>query len=208
MKYKALIPCAGYGTRMGVLATQSKELLPDPNTGKPLIEYYLDICKANNISPLVITRRDKHDLISYLNTNNIEYTTVTPKGEWPDTLLSTIDKWDDNNFLFLPDTRFEGKNVIQDMKNSLALGAKSCFAIHEVADVSKWGSVEKYSITEKPDKKEPGWAWGIAAFNKVEGEAWLEFMRFRGHSFHLKDSSFVYLDKFVDITRSGVLEKY
>jgi dTDP-glucose pyrophosphorylase len=208
MNYKALLPCAGYGTRMNMLPTHSKELLPDPNTGKPLIEYHLDICAQHDITPLVITRADKQDLISYLNSNGVDYITITPEGEWPNTLLASYNHWDDKNFLLLPDTRFEGHNVIPLMKKNLELGAKTCFAVHEVADVSKWGQVVNYSVIEKPKDTNPGYAWGVAAFNKEEGQKWLEAMTIRNHPFQLENSSFVFLDKFVDITRTGVLEKY
>ena len=206
--YKALIPAAGYGTRMNLLPTQAKEMLLDPNTGVPLIQYHLDVCKEHNIIPHVITRKDKHDLISYLTEHNIEYSLNAPEGEWPHAILSSYEFWGDKNFLFLPDTRFEGKNVINDMKNSIDLGANSCFAIHQVDDVSKWGQVVDYSVIEKPKNNTSGWAWGIAAFNKQSGKAWLETMNTRNKPYYLLNSSFVYMDKFVDITRAGVLERY
>ena len=48
---KALIPCAGFGTRMRMAPHQAKELIPD-ETGAPTIEWSLNICKENNIDPI------------------------------------------------------------------------------------------------------------------------------------------------------------
>ena len=55
---KALIPCAGFGTRMRMAPHQAKELIPD-ETGAPTIEWSLNICKENNIDPIIITRPEK-----------------------------------------------------------------------------------------------------------------------------------------------------
>src|SRR6266850_3092271 len=103
---RAIIPCAGFGTRVGMKSNQSKELLPDSNN-KPLIQYSLDICRLYQIDPLVILREEKKDLQEYLKKEKVNYITIKPEGEWYDTVLKSQGHWDENNVLMLPDTKFD-----------------------------------------------------------------------------------------------------
>ena len=47
-RYTAIIPCAGFGTRMKMLPHQAKELLLDED-GNVTIDWSLSICKRYNI---------------------------------------------------------------------------------------------------------------------------------------------------------------
>ena len=64
---RVIIPAAGFGTRVSCAVDESKEMLPDPVNGRPLIAYSLDICFDLGINPIVITRPEKRDLISYIS---------------------------------------------------------------------------------------------------------------------------------------------
>ncbi len=134
-----IIPCAGYGTRMNMPIGQSKELLLD-KAGNHLIEFYLNHCPHFNITPLVITRKEKTDLIAYCESNHIETLIIEPKGEWNDTVLASSLLWDEDNILVLPDTRFNSpRTAISDIKKGLELGNQAVIGLHKVDDVSKWG---------------------------------------------------------------------
>ena len=202
---RALLPCAGLGSRMNMDYNKSKEMLLDAQ-GKPLIQHHLDLCTKYELSPLVITRAEKVDLIDHCLSQKVNVLLIQPKGEWMDTLLASTKMWENDNILLLPDTRFSPDSIIGDVKNSLALGNLSVLALHQVDDVSKWGSVKNYTIVEKKSSIDKGWAWGIMGFKKSEGIRLLEGMRKKGVPISLKDSGFVYLDSFKDVTRTGILE--
>lgn len=200
---KAIIPCAGFGTRVNMKPDESKEMLILKNGTKPIIEYSLSLCKQYNLDPVVITREEKQDLIQYLEKNHpeVEIVIVEPKGEWPDTLLAAHKSWGSNNILILPDTRFSDSNVILDMVEGLELGNRSVLALHYVDDIRKWGSVKNYHVTEKSQTKEDGLAWGLIAFTYLGGLEMFKALSKRNEPFCLTNAGFVYLDSFEDITR-------
>ncbi len=205
MKYKCIIPCAGYGTRMNMSSNESKEMLLD-STGKPLIQYSLDICKKYGLDPLIITRAEKETLVSHCLDQGADVLTIKPQGEWMDTILASSAMWENDNIVLLPDTRFSPEKIVGDVKNSLDLGALSVLALHKVDDVSKWGSVEHYRVVEKTNVVDKGWAWGIMGFKKAEGMRLLEGMRKKGFPMFLNNASFLFLDSFKDVTRTGKIE--
>lgn len=198
-----IIPCAGLGTRMSMPYNKSKEMLPDPNEyDKPIIQYSIDLCNKYGIEPLVITRKDKTDLISYLNDNNIKYIIVKDTPEWPNTILAAEEHWHSDNILILPDTRFSPENVLSDIKHSLELERSVVFALHKVEDVSKWGEIKAFTYCEKPMNKEPGWVWGLIGFKKWAGKQLFIDMSVRGvKNNHMDYDNFLFLDSFKDITR-------
>lgn len=198
---KAIIPCAGYGTRVGMRPDQSKEMLPDANhKGKPLIQWCLDICKAFNIEPLVITRKEKKDLRQYLFNAGVKFIDIKVEREWADSILKSKDHWDEQNILILPDTRFDRIRCIEDIQRGLSLGNKAVLALHEVTDPDKWGIVKDYMMYEKPDLTGKQWAWGLIGFTKFEGECIFTGMRDEGY-FYLEHTGFTFLNKFEDLTR-------
>jgi len=209
-KVRGIIPCAGYGTRMGMEDHQSKEMLIDPITRDEMIQWSLDRCKENDIVPLVITRKEKVTLITYCEHRNIELLIIEPEGEWPNTILKSKDLWFDSNILFLPDTRFSPTSKLRIMKDYLdRVGYDYAIALHSVADMSKWCVVENDYIIEKPTVNGWGLGMGVIGWNKNTGQALFETLATRNKGFKLtEETMYCYLDKFVDITRTGLLETY
>lgn len=204
---RCIIPAAGYGTRVGMKPNQSKEMLPDPGYKRqPIIQYSLDLCKAFNMDPIVITREDKKDLRQYLYDNQIEEQLIDVKGEWDQTVLASQIHWYENNMLILPDTRFSSFKCIEDIQRGLKLGNNAVMALHEVTDPSKWGIIDTtYSLWEKPKGIICGfgkqWAWGLIGFKDMYGQELFSNVQYS--SLKLKNVGFTYLDKFEDITRNG-----
>ena len=202
---RLIIPCAGLGSRMKMPANQSKELLL--YNGKPLIENALELAKYFQISPLVITRKEKTDLIQYCAERGIETLIIEVQGEWASTILQSKDYWDEDNILILPDTIFDyGVNAFRDIEQGLSLGNNAVFALHNVPDRQNWGIVSQYTVTEKPAESGPGLAWGLIGFKKKYGELLFYYMQRKNNPLNLRDCGFTYLKNFKDVTRTGKLE--
>lgn len=203
---RAIIPCAGYGTRMNMALDKSKEMLEDPETKEPLINYSLNLCVKHNLAPLVITRAEKTDLLAHCATFGVATQIIEPKGEWMNTVLMSQDMWHKHNILILPDTRFNSTDVIAEMKQDLELGAHSSVALHEVQDAEKWCIVKGYNLIEK-SKHYPGkqWAFGLIAFTNYTGHGIFKQLKDEKVAM-LTQSSFHYLDDFKDLTRTGKIE--
>lgn len=200
---KCIIPAAGFGTRMGMKIDESKELLIDPETNAPIIQYSLDLCNKYNLEPVVVTRAEKRDLIDYCDRQHVLTQIIVPEGEWMNTVLMSSNYWDRDNILILPDTRFNPTDVILEMKKDLELGARTSIALHKVPDADKWCIVRSYTLMEKP-KCYPGeqYAFGLIAFTKAEGRA--IFTELKDSKVALPyNSSFRYLENFKDITRDS-----
>lgn len=204
MKIKCIIPCAGYGTRMGMAQNESKEMLLD-TTGKPVIQYSLDLCKLYDLEPLIITRKDKGDLIEYIS-DKANVHIIHPFGEWPNTILCSQGLWSENNIMLLPDTRFTPDSVIADMKYQLHMGCQSVIAIHDVEEPNKWCVVEDYHLVEKSQTTKSTKAMGIIGFKKSEGHNLFKTLNKRGEYYRLLNTGFVKLETFKDITRTGKIE--
>lgn len=202
---KAIIPCAGFGTRMNMSPNQSKEMLEDPKTGEPLINFALNLCVKHEIEPLIITRAEKTDLIAHCRNWSIQVQIIIPEGEWMDTVLMSQPNWHKHNVLILPDTRFLPTDILADIKCDLSLGAASSIALHSVGDADKWCILRQYNLIEKP-KHYPGkqWAFGLIGFTDYSGHG--IFKQLRDEKVAMLDrSSFHYLDDFKDLTRTGVI---
>jgi len=203
----AIIPAAGFGTRMNMAPDQSKEMLID-STGKPVIQWCLDRCRDADISPLVVTRKEKKDLIQYLQDNSVPHMVIKPEGEWMDTVLATSPHWQYQNLLFLPDIRFTNTFVIHKLLANLDdLEIDLCIGTHEVTDCIKWGMVNDQidCLAEKPSSWNTNTAWGLLAFKPLAGQRILRKFKEKGITF--KHNFSVYsLGEFKDITRSGKLE--
>lgn len=209
---KAIIPCAGLGTRMGMKPTESKEMLVDPATGKPLIAYTLDLCKQFNIQPVIITRQEKQDLILYCRNKAEVIILDTIPEEWPNTVLASKSFWSEKNILLLPDTRFEPVESIGEAIRALET-LDFAFGAHKVDDVSKWGMIEYEKsnktllVSEKPTQTNPGLAWGFIAFkNNGKSENLFNVYSKRNQFLYLKSFDIMYLTSFKDITRTGKIE--
>lgn len=205
MKY--IVPCAGFGTRMNMKTNESKEMLIDPSTGYRLIDNVLRLANITGASVHVITRKEKTDLIEYLKDKpNVEVQIIEPKGEWAATVLQSEKYWEESNILILPDTKWDPLlSTLEQIEESLKLGCYSVFAVHKVDDVSKWGRIKDYTLTEKPKDTGPGYAWGLIGFNPNEGLSIFSNCS-QGWDLQLMNSSFIFLDSFKDLTRTGKVE--
>jgi dTDP-glucose pyrophosphorylase len=200
---RAIIPCAGFGTRMGMKPNESKELLIDPVTKRPMIEWCLDLCEEHSLEPIIILRKEKQDLIDYCLDKNIDFMEIIPEGEWMNSVLKSEGNWRDVNLLILPDTRFHDTNIIGKMHSDLINGANASIALHKVFDPEKWCCLETYTLYEK-DKSLEGthWAFGLIAFTQSYGQRLFKDLS-KPTYHHLQNASFQYLESFEDITRNG-----
>jgi dTDP-glucose pyrophosphorylase len=204
---KALIPCAGFGTRMRMAPHQAKELLPD-ETGAPTIEWSLNICKENNIDPIIITRPEKEEFNKYLDKNNITYV-FDDGNSVGESLLKTQPYWDATNIVILPDTRFDyHKNFFLDTDKCMKAGNDYMFGLFEVSDHHNWGIICNNVFFEKPKHKfteyDYAYAWGTIAFKKSKGEALLNSYNLVSKPFELKNAGYLFIDNFRDISRKYV----
>jgi dTDP-glucose pyrophosphorylase len=210
-KLRAIIPCAGYGTRMNMQPHESKEMLL--YNGFPMINYALDLCKAVDIDPVLIIRPEKRELMRHIEFNygRSFVQQYTPTGEWPQTILDSKDLWGYNNILILPDTRFTpARPTLVNMINLLYHNDPfAVFATHKVRDPQNWGVVRKYkdgrlNIAEKPTGVIEGVtydAWGLIGFNRYNGvELFSKFLT-PGKWQDIPLSELIPLSSFRDVTR-------
>jgi dTDP-glucose pyrophosphorylase len=201
---KALIPCAGFGTRMRMMPHQAKELLPDED-GNPTIEWSLNICKKYNIEPIIITRPEKEEFNQYLDQNNIKYV-FDDGNSVGESLLKTQPYWDSTNIVILPDTRFDyPENFFLDVDKCMKAGNDYVFGLFEVSDHQNWGIICNNVFFEKPknkfEKHDYAYAWGTIAFKKNTGEALLQKYNLISKPFDLTNAGYLFIDNFRDISR-------
>lgn len=210
-KGKAIIPCAGQGSRVGSPA-DGKEMLPDPRTGQPLINWTLQLCRELNLKPICILSTNKSKLAFHIRTQfpeaEICFHNPTEFEEWPHSVLSSIEHWDEKlNMLILPDTRFTffARPVL---KPSIPV-----FYTHMVTEPQKFGVVlEQTGGVLTAEKPEIGHgfeqAWGAIAFSKLVGTYLFTGYSTRNLWVIVPDAQVERLSKFKDITRNGVIEEY
>jgi dTDP-glucose pyrophosphorylase len=216
MNKRAIIPAAGFGTRMNMPVNQSKELLSDPgDEGRPMIEKHIRQARAHNYEPLVITRPEKQDLIDYLVKYAVPLMLHTPESgsEWPDTILASKPYWGERNVLILPDTVYKPFDIVWDLDLMLDLHDLA-FAVHTPPDPQNWGVLDdnkvlcEYRLCEKPTNFPPApglKAWGLIAWSDND-VAQKVFEGFKNR--HLwfdcpADADIIHLEEFKDITRSN-----
>ncbi len=205
---RVLVPAAGFGKRAG--SPPAKELLPDPETGRPLIEFALERAREANAEPLVITRSAKVELVAALVEYGVETLSIEPSREWPDTLLQAEAQWCEHNLVLLPDTRYAPLDAAEKMFRALKGGADVVYATFDVEDFSTWGVIAKsgeaWSLAEKPAAASAGaMAWGIFGFQRGAGRALLEakLESTVDHNWKLLrgEVATINLNSFVDLTR-------
>lgn len=194
---RAIIPCAGFGTRMGMKPNESKEMLFLNNEDTPCIDYALKQCAANGLSPLVVTRPEKKDLIAYCEELGVKLMLLNPKREWADTVLASRPYWDEDNVLLLPDTRWENPRSVHKIVET------NCFTIgtHFVMDPQNWGIYEGGAIIEKPKETHSNIAWGIIKFEYAEGIKFFTEIADNKYSLLPKNHTQFNLGRFQDLTR-------
>ena len=205
---KALIPCAGYGTRMKMQPHEAKELIPDEN-GNPTIEWSLNICKQYGIEPVVITRTEKEEFNQYLKDNNIEHV-IDGGGSTGESLLNAKAHWGDYNIVLLPDTRFEYQdNLFTDIFTCMKLGNDCMFALFEVEDHKNWGVLCDNTFYEKPKriftKQDTAYAWGVIGFKKTYGETLLSSYNLTSEPLKLNNPGYLFINNFRDISRKYIV---
>lgn len=202
---KCILPCAGFGTRVGMKSHEAKEMLPDHTGTGLIIDYALKICELHKFEPVVISRAEKVEFNEYIESQDIELVRIQPKGEWMTSVLASFPKWDDDNILILPDTRYNNHfNIFENIRLGLELGNDAVFGMHEVKDPEKWGIVKDCQIIDKP-KLWPGpqKAWGIIGFKRAYGMQLFNKLQTANddNPFILNNVGYVNIGSFVDITR-------
>jgi dTDP-glucose pyrophosphorylase len=196
---KLIIPAAGYGTRMGMTASQSKELVPVESEHGRVIDWILKQTK----NALVIIRPDKKSLKNYLSHKyRVDLMEIQNSSEWTDTVYRSRLAWDDRNCLVLPDTRYAPTSIIHDINKALH-DHDIVFATHEVQDPHKWGVIAGDLLYEKPTNNQaPARAWGLIGFTKKAGTELFKDLNER-KVFNLSKYrvKFIPLESFKDITR-------
>jgi hypothetical protein len=174
-----IIPAAGYGTRMG--SPEAKELLINPYTGKPFIEFSFSQARMLDAPIVLIIREEKKALknwaIDYCRQNflSLEILEISPTSEWPETVLRSESLWGDKNILLLPDTDWKPAPLLKDISEKIRI--PSMEVVYGVFKTRKlnWGFVNTnngLSLCEKPIHFLQDYeAWGIIAFTKDAGNA-------------------------------------
>lgn len=206
-KYTAIIPCAGFGTRMKMESHEAKELLPDEN-GNVTIEWSLNICKEHNIEPIIITRPEKEEFNEYLDDKNIKYVFDEGKSIGV-SLLKSKKYWSEYNIMILPDTRFEyPNNFFENMFKCMKIGNDCTFALFEVEDHSNWGIICDNTFYEKPkrlfSKQDNAYAWGTFGFKKSYGETLLNNFNLTSEPLKLSNPGYLFINNFKDISRKYI----
>jgi dTDP-glucose pyrophosphorylase len=196
-----LIPAAGFGERAG--RPLAKEMLLVDSL--PMIEWCLSLAEKFSFDPLVVTRKEKTNLLAYLEERKIKYFLAGQTPEWQQTVLAAKHLWREKNLLVLPDTRFSPLQIVKEVVADLSQKTPLVFAVHQVANAGDWGVIDIHSasvrICEKPRAQEGAFAWGLIAFHQEAGEKlflslrhnqWLEL------PYPLKTKK---LDDFFDLTR-------
>jgi dTDP-glucose pyrophosphorylase len=203
-KYTAIIPCAGFGTRMKMLPHQAKELLLD-DEGNVTIDWSLNICKKYNIEPVVVTRPEKKEFNDFLDKRNIKY--VFDEGKSIGTsLLKTKEYWSDYNIMLLPDTRFEYDNkFFINIFKAMKAGNDSMFALFNVTDYHNWGIICENTFYEKPKREftenDDAFAWGVIGFRKKYGEILFNSYNLTSAPLKLSNPGYLFIENFRDISR-------
>lgn len=198
----AIIPCAGYGTRMGMKPNKSKELLINPETNEPLIKWHIDLCKEYNLEPIFIVRPEKKDLIKYLKGHRIIKYTPVQNEEWMYTVYNNRQHFSTKNILLLPDTCFSPRNAIVELKNHLEW-LEWVLLTHEVPQnqSSLWGIYQDECILEKPKDATSTKAWGVIAFDISCVNGFKELGETKKIDLRKRVKHDILLNEFKDITR-------
>lgn len=160
---------------------EAKELLINPYTGKPFIEFSFSQARMIEASVVLIIRKEKKVLknwaIDYcrLNFLSLEILEISPTSEWPETVLKSETLWGDKNILLLPDTDWKPYPLIKEISEKIRV--PSMDVVYGVFKSTKlnWGFVKinsGLSLCEKPIHFLKDFeAWGLIAFTKPVGNA-------------------------------------
>ncbi len=177
-KTTIIVPCAGFGTRVG--SPPAKELLLNPSTQRPLIDHSLVVAQDHQWNKVLITRPEKKALMDYVTGFEIAHDTKTQwvlvqkTLEWPDSVLKSSEFWSEQNILILPDTSWTPagleKKIVQQLDSfDVSYGVFDTLGKHTWGTVSIQG--DTLHLHEKPPKAGADFkAWGLIAFKKNIGK--------------------------------------
>lgn len=214
MNRKIILPCAGFGTRVGLAPDESKELLQLENEHGVLIDYAMKYATIFNAEAVVISRPEKKDLNSYLQYRyNVTPVLYKPTGEWAQTVFDSYEHWGDSNILLLPDTRWA--DPIATLEHTFfcleKMQTPTVFGVHEVADSQNWCVKHGNYFLEKPvaltDKT--NLAFGTIGFDRYIGaKLFSDLAKHKSYKVSTY-SQYIKLNNFIDVGRGGYkLTKY
>lgn len=203
-----IIPCAGFGRRMG--SPPAKELLPHPTSAKPLIQAAIERFADLDARLVVVTRAEKKELIEWCAKQpRVEVLQIEATREWPDSVLASQNFWSERNLLLLPDTDFSPESAPLQLLEDLNQ-VDVAFASFPVADKRNWGlflsTAGGFSVADKPELVRPeSQAWGLIAFSNRVGRSLFSTISNanRDRRWHSMEHSMTArsLDWFKDLTR-------
>jgi dTDP-glucose pyrophosphorylase len=212
-KTSIIVPCAGFGTRVG--SPPAKELLLHPETQRPLIETCIDVAEFYGWNLVFITRPEKKILMDYVLARlkespvHCQWVLVNKTEEWPDSILKSSDQWSEKNILILPDTDWAPQGIESSLVEHLDIFDVS-YGLFNPSSTRTWGTVaiseNRLRLCEKPQQDDPEFAaWGLIAFKKPFGKPLFSAilqstMDHRVKELPLKANS-INLDSFRDLTR-------
>jgi len=159
-------------------------MLPDPQTGLPIIQKWLQIAIDNQFDLHIIIRPEKKSLLHYLEDftfpptlkMTIQLYKPKPGEEWPKTILASKKFWKKWMIIGLPDTDFSPKSLFQNLNHHFQQKNLIIWTF-PVKDSYNWGMVSKPNENkliwcEKPKNwpKNFNQAWGIFSFKKSIGK--------------------------------------
>ncbi len=209
-----IIPCAGFGTRVG--SPPAKELLINPLTQAPLLEHCLKVADRYQWRTVLITRPEKKTLVAYVtdrksqNPQSSQWVMVEKTAEWPESILKSADLWSEKNILVLPDTVWSPAGVEELLVNSLD-HCDCSFGVFDVQNKKTWGTVavgkDSLRLCEKPAQALPEFkAWGLIAFKKNIGASLFSALLESTLDHEIKllplKAQTVRLESFTDLTRT------
>jgi dTDP-glucose pyrophosphorylase len=212
-KTHIIVPCAGYGVRVG--SPPAKELLPHPTTKKPLIEGCLEMAEETGWPLVLITRPEKKVLIDYVHQQekqrhiHVEWVLVKNTKEWPESVLASQPFWGEQNLLLLPDVEWNPKSAVVEIVDNLKTYDIS-YGLFESENLQTWGTVEisdrQIRVCEKPRENYDGFLpWGLLAFKRSVGRFLFDSLLRSTLDHEVRTLPFkaqkIALDSFVDLTR-------
>lgn len=200
---KLILPCAGFGTRVGMESHESKEMLFDVHSKERLIDKFLKLFKYDDI--LVISRKEKEDLNNYVTESGCQLFLVSDSKEWVHSIYQSNKCWDDYNIVMFPDAEFfNEEQVIDTMKFHLLKGKTDLtLGVFPVDNVANWCVYEPKSqdIHEKnPKADKDGLAIGVFGFTHRMGLSLFQEMTMFNRSYK-RQAQLIPVVGFHDLTR-------
>lgn len=161
-KLRVFINC----TKLRIPPDVSWEMKSDPETGKPLVQYSLDMCKSLGLEPIVISRVNKDDLNEYLDSLRVRYE-FSPRNASLTESISGIQRFhDDKNIIIDPTVRFTSEDKLLEIASLIEFTNRTPVGIGKVTDPTNWVVIQNDKISPHPKTDKPMWAVGIIGFKR------------------------------------------